>query len=45
VPPNGHADVRSRDIPVPEPDLTPEAVIGRARALARVHFGLPDGLF
>ena len=33
MPPNGHADVRSPDIPVPEPDLTPEAVIGRARAL------------
>jgi len=30
---SGHTDVRSPEIPVPEPDLTPEAVIGRARAL------------
>ncbi len=30
---SGHADVRTREIPVPEPDLTPEAVIARARAL------------
>lgn len=33
MPSNGHADVRSPDIPAPEPDLTPETVIGRARAL------------
>ena len=31
--PNGHADVRSHEVPVPEPDLTPAAVIGRARDL------------
>ncbi len=31
--PNGHADVRTHEVPVPEPDLTPEAIIGRARAL------------
>src|SRR5580693_8087345 len=30
---SGHADVRTAEIPVPEPDLTPETVIGRARAL------------
>jgi 3-hydroxy-9,10-secoandrosta-1,3,5(10)-triene-9,17-dione monooxygenase len=30
---SGHTDVRSSEIPVPEPDLTPEAIIGRARAL------------
>jgi 3-hydroxy-9,10-secoandrosta-1,3,5(10)-triene-9,17-dione monooxygenase len=33
VSPNGHADVRTHEVPVPEPDLTPEAIIGRARAL------------
>ncbi|MGH3256647.1 MAG: hypothetical protein ACRDOU_14855 [Streptosporangiaceae bacterium] len=31
--PNGHADVRTHEVPVPEPDLTPDAIIGRARAL------------
>jgi 3-hydroxy-9,10-secoandrosta-1,3,5(10)-triene-9,17-dione monooxygenase len=30
---SGHADVRTREIPAPEPGLTPEAVISRARAL------------
>ena len=30
---SGHAEVRTQEIPVPEPDLTPEAVIERARAL------------
>jgi 3-hydroxy-9,10-secoandrosta-1,3,5(10)-triene-9,17-dione monooxygenase len=30
---SGHTDVRAQEIPVPEPDLTPEAVIARARAL------------
>jgi len=33
VSPNGHADVRTHEVPVPEPDLTPEAIVGRARAL------------
>src|SRR6266478_4306482 len=30
---SGHTEVRAQEIPVPEPDLTPEAVIERARAL------------
>ena len=30
---SGHAEVRTQEVPVPEPDLTPEAVIERARAL------------
>jgi len=30
---SGPAEVRTQDVPVPEPDLAPEAVIGRARAL------------
>ena len=30
---SGHTEVRTQEIPVPEPDLTPEAVIERARAL------------
>jgi 3-hydroxy-9,10-secoandrosta-1,3,5(10)-triene-9,17-dione monooxygenase len=30
---SGHADVRTHEIPAPEPDLTPEMVISRARAL------------
>jgi 3-hydroxy-9,10-secoandrosta-1,3,5(10)-triene-9,17-dione monooxygenase len=30
---SGHPDVRTREVPAPEPDLTPEEVIGRARAL------------
>ena len=34
--PNGHTDVRTVEIPAPEPDLTPEAVAGRARALIPV---------
>jgi 3-hydroxy-9,10-secoandrosta-1,3,5(10)-triene-9,17-dione monooxygenase len=29
----GHAEVRTQEIPVPEPGLTPETVIARARAL------------
>jgi 3-hydroxy-9,10-secoandrosta-1,3,5(10)-triene-9,17-dione monooxygenase len=29
----GHTDVRTQEIPVPEPGLRPEAVIERARAL------------
>jgi 3-hydroxy-9,10-secoandrosta-1,3,5(10)-triene-9,17-dione monooxygenase len=29
----GHTDVRTQEVPAPEPDLTPDAVIGRARAL------------
>ena len=29
----GHADVRTQEVPVPEPDLTQEAIVGRARAL------------
>jgi 3-hydroxy-9,10-secoandrosta-1,3,5(10)-triene-9,17-dione monooxygenase len=30
---SGHPEVRTREVPTPEPDLTPEEVIGRARAL------------
>jgi len=30
---SGHAYVRTHEVPAPEPDLTPKAVIGRARAL------------
>src|SRR6516164_7971894 len=30
---SGHPAVRVQEVPVPEPGLTPEAVIGRARAL------------
>ncbi len=30
---SGHTEVRTQEIPVPEPDLTPETVIERARAL------------
>ena len=30
---SGHTDVRTQEIPVPEPGLTPETVIERARAL------------
>jgi hypothetical protein len=30
---SGHPDVRIQEVPVPEPDLTPEAVIARARTL------------
>ncbi len=30
---SGHAQVRTQEVPVPEPDLTPEAIIERARAL------------
>ena len=36
-----HTDVRTQEIPVPEPGLTPEAVIERARALipaVRAHY-------
>jgi 3-hydroxy-9,10-secoandrosta-1,3,5(10)-triene-9,17-dione monooxygenase len=29
----GQPDVRTHEVPAPEPDLTPEAIIGRARAL------------
>jgi alkylation response protein AidB-like acyl-CoA dehydrogenase len=30
---SGPTTMRTQEIPIPEPDLTPEAVIGRARAL------------
>ena len=30
---SGPTEIRTQEVPVPEPDLTPEAVIGRARAL------------
>jgi hypothetical protein len=30
---SGHTEVRTQEIPVPEPDLTPETVNERARAL------------
>ena len=29
----GHAEVRTQEVPAPEPDLTQEAIVARARAL------------
>ena len=29
----GHAEARTQEVPAPEPDLTPEAIVDRARAL------------